>query len=148
MKSELHSKLQDKAIDYMLAKSYWITAKEVQTPVGIIDVWGLSRALDFTVTAIEVKISKNDHRSRSQKYKECNSGIIANQCYILCPANLIQPHEVNPYWGLLWYEEGKKLVNKKQPTFLEMTDRQKLETIIHFLSSGINNPPDLINNPF
>jgi len=141
MKSELHSKLQDRTMDYLLAKSYWIKAVEMLTPAGIIDVWGLSRSQNYETMAIEVKVSKNDFRSRSQKIKEYNSGTIANRCYILCPKNLIQPEEVNPHWGLLWYEEGKKLINRKQPTFLEMTDRQKLEILIHFLSSGVNNPP-------
>ena len=143
MKSELHSKLQDKAINYLSAKSYWIKAKEMPTLGGIIDAWGLSRSQNFEVMAIEVKVSKNDFRSRSQKDKECYSGAIANQCYVLCPANLIQPEEVNPYWGLLWYEEGKNLINKKRATFLEMTDRQKLEALIYFLSSGVNKPKEL-----
>jgi hypothetical protein len=143
MKSELHSRLQDKAKDYLLAKTYWIKALEMPTPIGIIDAWGISRSRNFETCAIEVKVSKNDFRSRSQKYKEYNSGMIANKCYILCPAGLIQPEEVHPYWGLLWYEEGQKLINKKKPTFLKMTDRQKLEILIHFLSSGVNNPPTL-----
>ncbi len=138
MKSELHSKLQDKALNYLLAKSYWVMATEMPTLGGIIDAWGLSRALNYLTCGIEVKVSKQDHRSRSQKNKEYNSGVIANTNYILCPANLIQPDEVNPNWGLLWYEEGKKLINKKQPKFLEQTDRQKLEALIHFLSSGVN----------
>ena len=144
MKSELHSKLQDRAMDYLLAKSYWISAIEMPTLGGIIDVWGLSRALNYLTCAVEVKVSRQDHRSRSQRWKEYNSGAIANTNYILCPANLIQPEEVNPYWGLLWYEEGKKLINKKQPKFLEQTDRQKLEALIHFLSSGVNfNKPEI-----
>ena len=148
MKSELHSKLQDRAIDYMLAKSYWIKAKEIPTPAGIIDVWGLSRVLDFTTMAIEVKVSRNDFRSYSQKRKEQTINYrgtfhFANSCYILCPAELIKPEEIDENWGLLWYEKGKKLINKKQPRFVEMTDRQKLEVLIRFLHSGINNPPNL-----
>jgi hypothetical protein len=145
MKSELHSKLQDKAMDYLLAKSYWVRGLEMPTKVGIIDVWGLSRACDFATAAIEVKVSKNDYRSRSQKYKEGNTdmGDIANSCYVLCPAGLIQPEEVRANWGLLWYEEGKKLINKKQPRIVDQTDRQKLETIIYFLSNGANKAKDL-----
>ena len=140
MKSELHSRLQDKAFDYLLAKTYWVRAVEMPTLGGIIDAWGLSRSQNYETMAIAVKVSRNDFRSRSQKYKEHNSGAIANRCYILCPANLIKPEEVNPYWGLLWYKKGEKLMNKKQPTFLEMTDRQKLSALIHFLSSGVNKP--------
>lgn len=140
MKSKLHLKLQYKAIDYLLAKSYWIKTIEMPTPNGIIDVWGLSRSNDFKTIAIEVKVSRNDFKSHSQKYKEYNSGLIANECYILCPEGLIKLDEVNPYWGLLWYKEGKKLINKKKPSFLEMSDRDKLEIMIYFLSSGINQP--------
>ena len=142
MKSKFHLKLQHKAMDYMLAKSYWIKAIEMPIPAGVIDIWGLSRSQDYETMAIEVKVSKKDFRSKSQKYKEYNSGTIANRCYILCPAGLIQPEEVNPHWGLLWYKEGKNLINKKQATFLAMPDRQKLEILIHFLSSGLN-----INKP-
>lgn len=145
MKSELHSKLQDKAMNYLLAKSYWIKAVEMPTPVGIIDVWGLSRACDFATMAVEVKVSRNDFRSNSQKYKNQRPSHIANSCYILCPAELIKPEEVNEDWGLLWYQEGKKLVNKKQARFVEMSDRQKLEILIYFLHSGVNNPKPLSN---
>ena len=140
MKSKLHSKLQERALDYLGGKSYWVKAIEMPCTVGIIDAWGMSRANKYETMAIEVKVSRGDHRSRSQKYKESYSGRIANQCYILCPAGLIQPEDVNQYWGLLWYVEGKKLINKKKAIKLEMTAHQKLETIIHFLSSGINQP--------
>ena len=145
MKSKLHSKLQDRAMDYILAKSYWVKAIEMPTPAGIIDVWGLSRVCDYATMAIEVKVSRNDFRSLSQKLKEQTINYkgtfhFANSCYILCPAELIKPEEVNENWGLLWYQEGKKLVNKKQPRFIEMSDRQKLEILISFLDSGINQP--------
>ena len=92
--------------------------------------------------AIEVKVSRKDFRSNSQKYKEAstNMGHIANYCYVFCPANLIQPEEVDPLWGLLWYEEGKRIINKKKAVFVEMSDRQKLAIIISFLSSGVNKP--------
>lgn len=134
--------LQDRALEYLLAKSYWVRAVEMPTLGGIIDAWGLSRSLDYLTCAVEVKVSRQDHRSMSQKCKEYNSGAIANTNYILCPAGLIQPEEVNPNWGLLWYEDGKKLINKKQPKLLGQTDRQKLEALIHFLDSGAN-----INKP-
>src|SRR3990167_2970228 len=145
MKSELHSKLQDKAMDYLSAKTYWVRGLEMPTPVGIIDVWGLSRSCGFATMAIEVKVSKNDYSSRSQKYKERNTnmGHIANSCYILCPAGLIQPEEVRANCGLLWYEEGKKLINKKQPVIVDQTYKQKLETMIYFLSNGVNKAKEL-----
>jgi len=138
MKSELHSELQDKAMDYLLAKSYWVRAIEMRMLAGIIDVWGMSRSLDFATSAIEVKVSRNDFMSRSQKWKNHNAQMIANTCYILCPYGLIQPDEVHPDWGLLWYREGRNIINKKQPKFNEMSDRKKLEIMIHFLSSGVN----------
>ncbi len=138
MKSELHQKLQDKAIKYLLDKAYWITRQEAQTLGGIVDVWGM-RHIDYKTICIEVKVSKSDHRSRSQKYKEYNSGVIANKNFILSPKWLIMPEEVNPHWGLLWYdEETDRIQNLKQPTELEQTELQKLETLIHFLYNGVN----------
>lgn len=130
MKSDLHQKLQDKAINYMLDKAYWITRQEAQMPAGICDVWGIMH-INYKTMAIEVKVSKSDHRSRLQKNKEYESGTIANKNFILCPAWLILPKEVNPYWGLLWYhEETDRIQNMKQPTELEQTDFQKLEILI------------------
>jgi len=143
MKSELHQKLQDRAMDYLLAKSYWVKVIEMPTPMGIIDVWGLSRQKDFNTMAIEVKVSRSDFRSNSQKFKNQVAHLIANECYILCPEGLIRPEEVNENWGLLWYGEGKRLMNKKKPRFMEMDDRQKLKIMIRFLSSGINQPKKL-----
>lgn len=140
MKSELHQKLQDRAKEYLLSKSYWIKAMEMPTPIGIIDCWGISRSKNFDTCAIEVKVSRSDYRSKSQKYKEYNSTSIAERCLILCPANLIKENEVNVGWGLLWYygdEERLRLV--KHPLKLAMTDRSKLEILIHFLSNGLNN---------
>lgn len=89
--------------------------------------------------AIEIKVSKSDHRSRSQKYKEFNSGTIANKNFILCPKWLIQPKEVNQHWGLLWYdEETDRIQNMKQPTELKQTDFDKINILIHFLYNGVN----------
>ena len=143
MKSKLHQKLQNKAMNYLLAKSYWVRAIEMPTSAGIIDVWGMSRSLDFATSAIEVKVSRNDFRSKSQKWKNHNARMIANTCYILCPYGLIRPDEVHPDWGLLWYREGQNIINKKQPKFNKMSDRKKLGTLIYFLSSGLNQPKQL-----
>lgn len=143
-KSDLHNTLQKKARDYMRVKSYWINALEMPMPLGVCDVWGLSRSQNYETMLIEVKISKSDFHSRSQRYKENNSENLANRCYILSPTNLIKPEEVHEEWGLLWWN-GKRIVNKKQAKFIEITDRQKLEILIHFLSSGINNPLKLLS---
>ena len=147
MKSELHSELQHKARVYLLNKTYWICSEEMPTPMGIIDCWGMSRARGFETMAIEVKVSRADFRSNSQKLKEGHPEGIANECYILCPAGLIQPEEVHEDWGLLWYHEGQdkildskasRLSNKKKATRFEMTDRAKLEILINFLENGAN----------
>lgn len=138
MKSDLHQKLQDKAENYLLNNAYWIIRQEAQTSTGICDVWGI-RHIDYKTMAIEVKVSKSDHRSRSQKYKEYNSGVLANKNFIFSPEWLILPKEVNPHWGLLWYNEATdRIQNIKQPTELEQTDFQKLEILIHFLFNGVN----------
>ena len=62
---------------------------------------------------------------------------MANKHYILCPNDLIQPDEVHPKWGLLWYN-GNRIKNKKQAKFVEMTDKQKLGVLVHFLCSKLN----------
>jgi len=141
MKSELHQKLQDKAIDYLLDKSYWITKQEVDCGnYGIYDVWGVqSKTNNFNTMGIEVKVSKSDFKKN--KYKEATTEhritIAANENYILCPSNLIQPNEVHKEWGLLWFN-GKRIRNMKKPEFIEMSDRTKLSILVRFLCSKLN----------
>lgn len=138
MKSDLHAELQKIGQRYAINKSYWAT-EEVPTTAGICDVWGISRVLEYTTIAIEVKVSKKDFCSPSQKWKEAAtySNPQGNMNYILCPSNLIAPEDVHEAWGLLWWD-GERIKNKKQPKFVEMTDRRKLQTLIHFLNNGTN----------
>ena len=104
-KSNLHTILQYKGAEYLLNKGYWIKTLEMPSPVGIIDVWGISNSNNYETTAIEVKVSKSDYCSASQKYKEFSSHNIANYCYLLCPKGLIlEPRHSN--WGLIWYNEA------------------------------------------
>lgn len=149
MKSKLHSELQTKALHYLRDKGYWIKAIEMPTPVGIIDAWGISNSSypKYDTCAIEVKVSKNDYKSRSQKYKEFNSHNIANYCYILCPEYLMGIPEESPKWGVLWYSEktGRLRLIRKAERF-EMTDNSKLAVMIHFFYSGINNVEKLTEN--
>jgi hypothetical protein len=147
MKSELHQKLQNKAVRYLWDKNCWITKQEVPVYPGVCDVWGIKS--DRETYAIEVKVSKNDGRSHSQKYKEYHSGM-ANYHYIMCPPGILFPDQIDDKWGLLWYsgedKEGK-IVNKRQASFCEMTDRDKLRVLIEFLSSKMNKiQPDLSNS--
>ena len=79
--------------------------QEMPSPMGYIDVWGLSRANGFKSMAIEVKVSRSDLKTYSQRVRNTHPEAIANECYILCPAGLIQPEEVAESWGLLWYKE-------------------------------------------
>lgn len=146
MKSDLHSRLQTKALWYMQGKQYWTKAIEMPTPVGIIDAWGISNCRDYETCAIEVKVSRADYHSRSQKYKEFSAGHIANYCYLLCPAGLIKETE-SPKWGILyWNEKTNRLQLIRKPERFEMTDRDKLAVMIHFFYSGINNPEKLSEN--
>jgi hypothetical protein len=41
------------------------------TSIGIVDVWGISNANKFDTACIEVKVSRNDYRSKSQNIKNC-----------------------------------------------------------------------------
>lgn len=136
--TKLHRELQEKAIDYLYNKSYWITRMECPVPIGYCDVWGIkSNAGDYETIAIEVKISRNDFLSRSSKYKQLSNSM-ANRHYFLCPTGLIKPDEIKPEWGLLWWDGEGRINNKKQAKFIEMTDRQKLWILVQFLSSKLN----------
>ena len=146
MKSELHKRLQVKGENYLLHKGYWVRAREMPTNGGIIDVWGISNIRDYETAAIEVKVSRNDYRSRSQKYKEHSAEYIANYCYILCPEYLMGLEHESPNWGVLWYsEKTDRLKLMRKPIRFEMTDRAKLGAIINFFYSGINKPNKLLN---
>lgn len=136
MKSTKHSELQSIGKSYLLQRNYWICGEEVPMPCGICDVWGMSRSQNYQTMAIEVKVSRPDFRSPSQKYKEMHN-VLGNYQYILCPAGLIQPEEVHEKWGLLW-EIGGKIKNKKKAPFVEMTAEQKLHVLIYFLHNGAN----------
>lgn len=145
MTSELHKRLQRKALHYLQDKQYWIKAMEMPTPVGIIDAWGISNVNKYDTAGIEVKVSRGDYRSRSQQYKEFSPMNIANYCYLLCPAGLIKEHE-SPNWGILWwYEESDRLRLIRKPTRFEMTDKAKLAVMIHSFYSGINHPEKLLS---
>lgn len=145
MKNGLHKELQDRAEIYLYNKGYWICGQEIPMPVGVCDAWGMSRANTYDAMAIEVKISRTDFRSRSQKYKEFSSFPLGNYQYVLCPSGLITPEECHIEWGLLWWD-GKKMLNKKKAPKMEMTAQQKLEVLIYFLNNGVNfNRPKLIS---
>jgi len=146
MKSKLHQELQDKAENYLYNKGYWICGQEVPMPLGICDAWGMKReyGCEGETMAIEVKISRTDFRSRSQKYKEFSSTPLGNYQYVLCPSGLIQPEECHKEWGLLWWN-GERIINKKKAPSIEMTAQQKLDVLIYFLNNGSNvNRPKLM----
>lgn len=152
-KSDLHAELQVYAKNYLYNKGYWICGTEVPMPLGICDAWGMCRSAyqtdgeSYPCMAIEVKVSRSDFRSRSQKYKEVSSLPLGNYQYVMCPAGLIQPHECHEEWGLLWWSDGR-MVNKKRAPRMEMTAQQKLDVLIYFLNNGANvNRPQLNSLP-
>src|SRR3990167_1588860 len=130
--SILHKELKHRAAIYLLNKGYWICGEEVPMPVGICDAWGMKR-WDKDTMAIEVKVSRADFRSASQRYKETSGFILGNHQYILCPDNLIHSIDVHPSWGLLWWN-GSRMVNKKKAMRVEMTAENKLDTLQYFLN--------------
>jgi hypothetical protein len=146
MKTDLHKELQNRAENYLFNKGYWICGQEVRMPIGVCDAWGLmassySKDNGYDAMAIEVKISRGDFHSKSQKYKENFSLPLGNYQYILCPSGLIFPDECHKEWGLLWWN-GKTIINKKKAPKIEMTAQQKLDVIIYFLDNRAN-----INRP-
>ena len=147
MKSSLHQRLQHKGLEYLMNKNYWVRAMEMPTSVGIIDCWGISNANNYETMAIEVKISRGDYRSRSQKYKEFSAQNIANYCYILCPEYLVGEYHDSPKWGILWYnEKTNRLRLVRKPERYEMDDRQKLAIMIHFFENRQNNTQKLLDS--
>ena len=110
-------------------------------PVGICDAWGMRRATygseGYDAMGIEVKVSKQDFRSKSQIYKEVSSTPLGNYQYILCPSNLILGEECHKEWGLLWWN-GERMINKKKAPRLEMSAQQKLDVLLYFLNNGMN----------
>ena len=145
MKSNLHQKLQYKGCEYLLNKNYWVRTTEMPTSVGIIDVWGISNANNFETIAIEVKVSRNDYRSRSQKYKEFSAENIANYCYILCPEFMVGEVNDSPKWGILWYnEKTNRLRLVRKPERFEMTERAKLAVMVNLFENRANKPDRLL----
>jgi hypothetical protein len=137
MRSDLHKELQGIAKSYAISKTFWVCGEEVPMPLGICDVWGMSRSWNLKTIAIEVKVSKADFRSSSQKGKENHPDPLANYQYIFCPANLIYPDDIHKEWGLLWWN-GKRIINKKPAPELEMSAEQKLRILVYFLANGMN----------
>lgn len=128
----------------MLNKGYWICGEEVPMPAGVCDVWGMNRSSHWaqkekglTTMAVEVKVSRSDFRSRSQKGKEMSSIALGNYQYVLCPKGMIQPEEMHAEWGLLWWD-GKKILNKKRAPEIEMSAAEKLHVLVHFLQNPVN----------
>ncbi len=147
MKSNLHQKLQYKGCEYLLNKGYWVRTMEMPTSVGIIDVWGIKNSSypDFETMAIEVKVSRADYHSRSQKYKEFSAENIANHCYILCPEYLVGSVNDSPKWGILWWnEKNNRLKLVRKPERFEMTDRQKLAIMVNLFENRANKPDRLL----
>ena len=136
--SALHKELKFKAKKYLWNKGLRIVGNEVYGGYyGVYDVYGIS-PYSYCAIGIEVKISRSDWRNN--KHKETKSEdekfyLGAEENYILCPAELIQPEEIHPRWGLLWYKNGK-LRNKKKPYHCKVLMRNKLCVIIGFLESN------------
>ena len=133
MESKLHKELKDKAYWYLWNKGYRILKKEANSGYRFIDLWGI-RYNDFYTMAVEVKVSRSDWRAGKGKEVYIDMGINApaEENYILCPADLIQPEELEKSIGLLWYKNGR-LVNKKKSGFKEITIKKKLEMLVRFL---------------
>ena len=140
MESEQHKQLKERAAQYLYDKSHWIIRPEVNCGYyGNYDVWGIKR--DLITTGIEVKVSRQDFRNN--KYNEAyidnfdEEIIPANFNYILCPEGLLQPEDMHPKFGLLWFN-GERIVNKKKAEFIKMTSKRKLQIVMLFLSSKLN----------
>ena len=135
MESSLHRELKDRAYYYLWDKGYRILKKEVHCEWNFIDLWGM-RYHDFYTMAVEVKVSRSDWRAGKRKEFYIDKGINppAEENYILCPAGLIMPKELEDSIGLLWYKDGR-LFNKKRAKFKTITINKKLRILVRFLES-------------
>ena len=137
MESQLHKDLKYKATSYLFDKGHWVSRPEVNCGYyGIYDAWGITSKL--TTMGIEVKVSVSDFKNNKSKEAKSASGyVVANENYILCPEGLLQPEDMDPNYGLLWFKDGR-LLNKKKPKFLEMDDKQKLRIVMSIMCSTAN----------
>ncbi|MEP7355191.1 MAG: hypothetical protein ABI824_18325 [Acidobacteriota bacterium] len=75
------------------------------------DVIGWAEGVSFL---IECKVSRPDFLRDSQKPVRRNAASgMGHRRYYMCPAELIQPKEVPPNWGLLWVAQGHVTVKKE-----------------------------------
>lgn len=74
---------------------------------------------------IEVKISRADFLSDKKKYWRIHPelGLGKYRCY-LCPEGVIKDYELPPYWGLLWYADGKITMQKYAEPQESSTDEE------------------------
>lgn len=143
VESKLHKSLKYKAVNYLFDKSCWVARPEVDCGYyGIYDAWGIKT--NFHCIGIEVKVSRGDFKNNKRKEQKLGMGvggiegyIPANTNYILCPEGLLYPEDMDERYGLLWFN-GERLVNKKKAVFVEMTDWQKLNIVMHLMASKNN----------
>lgn len=136
MESKQHKKLKDRAYQYIWNKGYRIAKQEKMAGYyGIYDVWGVAYRTFYTI-GIEVKVSRSDflaaHKYKNFKLDRTQDTTGANENYYLCPSGLIQPEETGVY-GLLWFN-GKRIVNKKKPKFINLTLGKKFAQVIDLLT--------------
>jgi hypothetical protein len=112
--------------DYLEESGYRISVVEKRCGMyGRTDIWGIKFG-NFYTKNIEVKVQRHDYTpSKLWKFRKndnCYFGedvIPAEENYILCPSELIQPREVYNGFGLLWYD-GKKIIKMKTAKFRQI----------------------------
>ncbi len=83
---------------------------------------------------IEVKVSREDFLKDKNKWfrKKSQSGIGELRSY-LCPFNLIKVEELPPFWGLLYIDEDKKIVEIKTPENQISSSQQEMNLVASIL---------------
>lgn len=94
----------------------------------------------YLMTVIEVKTSRSDWRSKSQKKKEnfSKNGFYANLHYILCPSGMLKSNEIHPLWGLIII--GKDGIPRIQKRARKVKDVRKItfwEILQAYAKSGM-----------
>lgn len=137
--SELHRVIKNKAVDYLMNKGYRVAKAEVSDHYyGVVDAWGIDYRSLYTM-GIEVKVSRSDWRNAKHKDRRLSickespftyTWTSTNEMYYACPSGLIQPDEIEPSMGLLWYSPKGRFINKKKPHFIKCQLNLKMQTLL------------------
>jgi len=116
--------LKDKVIDIVANEVKFNNIRCIADAVGV----NLKRK---EIRIIEVKVTREDFFRDKKLFAEKHSYFNhAHYSYILCPHELIQPHEVPSGHGLLWIDDQRVITVIKKPTKNTKPLKTRFETTL------------------